>query len=259
MPNADVREAIARIHKDPGLFRLAVCVPSGDEWKASMGMSLAVMGVELCRTRIEGYSRQQVGFVNVRTSLIMQLRHTLVEKALIEFQATHLLFVDSDQVFPANAVHRLARPRKAVIGANIVTRKLPMVPCALGFDLKKLWTRPESTGLEEVASVGTGLCLVNTKVFADLDVPYFESYFSREANVFVGEDVDFCNKLRAKGHRIFVDHDLLKEIGHLGEFDYNFPVARGAGGSARCDEGGGVMPGNIANSSRKWKRLGPER
>lgn len=225
MPNADVREAIGRIHKDSGLFRLAVCVPSGDEWKAGMGMSLALLAVEFARQRIPGYERQQFAIANVRTSLLAQSRHSLVERALIGFQATHILFVDSDQVFPADAVHKLAKHGKMIIGANIVTRKLPMLPCATGMDFQKLWTRPESTGLQEVVSCGTGLLLVNTKVFAEIDIPWFETYYVKDSNVYVGEDVDFCNKARKAGFRIWIDHDLSKEIDHVGEFLYNFPVS----------------------------------
>jgi hypothetical protein len=190
-----------------------------------MGISMAVMAAHVALTPIPGYTRHQIAFANVRTSLIAQSRHSLVEQALIHFRATHILWIDSDQVFPADVIHRLAAHRKMYVGANIVTRKIPMVPSALGLNLEKLWTRPESKGLEQVASIGTGVALLNTKVFAELEVPYFESYFHKDFGRYVGEDVDFCNKMRAKGIPVFVDHDLSKDIEHLGEFAYSFPTA----------------------------------
>lgn len=220
---ADLCEAIDIIHSG-NKFNLAVSIASGDRWHSRFGISLANMSVQLASKRIPSYDRISMSYNMVSTSLLHQSRQLLVEKALIEAHATHILFVDTDQTFPADTVHRMAAHGKMVVAANIVQRKIPMVPCAIGFDGKRLWTKPHSTGLEEVQMAGTGLMLINTKIFKALSAPFFLQPFD-ETYGFTGEDTYFCNQLHKAGVKIWIDHDLSKEVGHLGEFEYTFPVA----------------------------------
>jgi hypothetical protein len=219
----DVCEAIDMFHSDRR-FNLSVAIASGDRWHSLFGLSLANMSVQMASKRLPTYENISMSYNMVSTSLLHQSRQLLVEKALIETHATHILFVDTDQTFPADTVHRLAAHGKMVVGANIVQRKIPMVPCAIGLDGKRLWTKPDSTGLEEVGMLGTGLVLINTKVFKALEAPFFLQPFDEKFG-FVGEDTYFCNKLREAGIKLWVDHDLSKEVGHLGQFEYTFPVA----------------------------------
>lgn len=216
-------DALDALHAD-GTFRLAVCFPTGDRVHTRFAMSLANLSVMMAQKRVASYARQQLVYVNVQVSNLHQARQLLIERALVEARATHILFVDGDQTFPPDTIHRLAAHGKMVVAANIVQRKIPMVPCAVGFDGKRLWTRPDSTGLEKVFMVGTGVMLLNTKIFKSLSAPFFLQPFTEELG-FVGEDTYFCEQLRKAQIPIWIDHDLSKEVGHLGEFEYNFPVA----------------------------------
>jgi hypothetical protein len=39
----------------------------------------------------------------------------------------------------------------------------------------------------------------------------------------MGEDVFFCKKARELGHKIYIDHDVSHEIGHIGTFEFGHP------------------------------------
>jgi len=106
-----------------------------------------------------------------------------VEEALIELHATHILFVDSDQSFPPEVVHILAASKKKVVGANVVTRMDPMLPCAVGLDGKKLWTRPDSHGIEEVSVCGTGVMLIDTRAFGSWRSPFLYKYMGKNRDL----------------------------------------------------------------------------
>jgi len=83
---------------------------------------------------------------------------------------------------------------------------------------QRIATRPDSSGLEAVDSVGLAVMLMRTDVVADLARPWFRHDY--EAGADVGEDVSFCRRLRLAGHEILIDHDLSKEIGHIGAYTY---------------------------------------
>ena len=60
---------------------------------------------------------------------------------------------------------------------------------------------------------------MRTDVVADLPRPWFR-HGQTDAGVDIGEDRMFCRALRAAGHEILIDHDLSKEIGHIGQYTY---------------------------------------
>jgi hypothetical protein len=39
-------------------------------------------------------------------------------------------------------------------------------------------------------------------------------------STYIGEDVFFCQKAAAAGFKIWIDHDVSKEIGHIGTFEF---------------------------------------
>lgn len=83
-----------------------------------------------------------------------------------------------------------------------------------------IWTMPESTGLQEIGSVGMGVMLIKKRVFAKLSEPWFETPWRHDKRGYIGEDVYFCNKARDAGFKIWIDHDVSKEIGHIGTFEF---------------------------------------
>lgn len=152
-------------------------------------------------------------------SVICQLRHNLVRNAL-NIGCTHLLFIDSDQTFPADTLHRLAAHRKPIVAANCTTRAEPVAPVAMGMDNKRVLSQGKQ-GLERVRQVGTGVMMVEANIFKRLKPPFFLNQWSEELNSYSGEDIYFCYKAKAElGVNVFVDHELSLEIGHIGQRIY---------------------------------------
>jgi hypothetical protein len=79
---------------------------------------------------------------------------------------------------------------------------------------------PESTGIEEVGSIGMGVMLIKRNVFEKLTEPWFETPWRTDARGYIGEDIFFCRKAQDAGYKIWIDHDVSKEIGHIGTFEF---------------------------------------
>ena len=83
----------------------------------------------------------------------------------------------------------------------------------------RIHTTPASTGLDVVDSVGLAVCLMRTDVVADLPRPWFRHGLTA-TGVDLGEDITFCRALTQAGHAIWIDHDLSKEVGHIGQYTF---------------------------------------
>jgi hypothetical protein len=156
-------------------------------------------------------------------TLICDQRDKLAKEA-IDCGADALLFVDSDMRFPADALLRLLAHDVPIVAANYTTRRVPPEPVAFErlATAEKLWTRPDSTGLEECAAVGMGLMLIRTDVLKAMEKPRFFIPYIAAIDGHWGEDVWFCNQARKAGYGTLIDHDLSKEVKHIGlrEYDY---------------------------------------
>ena len=58
-------------------------------------------------------------------------------------------------------------------------------------------------------------------LFKSLDPPYFNLEYLPEKDEFRGEDYYFFDHARAAGWDLYIDHDLSKEVYHMGSFAYN--------------------------------------
>ncbi|MHB0978392.1 MAG: hypothetical protein ACYC1K_03285 [Minisyncoccota bacterium] len=206
------------------IFNLAIAVPSGALWHADFSISLIMLMLALQKHAVPGYTDRSVRIINKRTSILPKSRHELIEDALKE-GCTHLLFVDTDQTFPAFLVHQLASHGKRVVGCNIATKSLPASPTARNFNLKwaggdVVYTDHDSTGLEQVWRLGCGVLLIDLSVIAQLRKPYFAVEWHEGMQDFVGEDWFFCQRLEEKAIPIYIDHDMSKQIGHIGNLTY---------------------------------------
>ena len=60
--------------------------------------------------------------------------------------------------------------------------------------------------------IGFGLLLTRISVFeGDYEMPLFAHH---DEHGYCTEDVTFCRKVRARGHEIWVDHDLSRDVRH---------------------------------------------
>lgn len=199
-------------------LRVAVCVPTHSSWQPEFGQSLCMAVADFLTSKFDNYE-PGVKLSVARGSLLCQQRTDLVEDALAS-KCDYILFVDDDMVFSQDTIQLLLEADKDIIAANCVTKTMPPVPTARSLPGKPIYTRPDSTGVEEVLTVGTGIMLIKSSVFAKLPKPWFSQPWLANGNQ-QGEDVYFCQKARAHGFSIYISHDVSKNVLHTGEFHYN--------------------------------------
>jgi hypothetical protein len=191
--------------------KLAIAVPAHDTVPALFANDLARLYAATCAA-LQG----RVTLATMIGTFVHQAREKLLHDVMEFWGATHVLWLDADMTFPADAALRLLAHERDVVAANYVTRVGRSRPTARRDG--QYVSSSDATGLEDVDHVGMGVFLMRTAIVADLPRPRF--WYSTETET---EDVYFCNLLRSAGHRIAIDHDLSKEVGHVGTHVYREP------------------------------------
>lgn len=209
-------------------IRVGVCIPSGQDWSADFGMCLVNLFAHVLTRPMKGVRQIHLTLFNERTSLLPKSRQGLLEKA-IAMNCDYALFIDTDQTFPSNLLYRLLSWDKSCVGCNIATKSIPASPTARSFSRAHpggdvVFSDPEKHGLEEVWRIGTGVMLVKLSTVKAMPKPWFSVTYRAEQAEFVGEDWFFCEQLEKLGCKIYIDHDLSREVGHVGNFTYSHEV-----------------------------------
>lgn len=139
-------------------------------------------------------------------------RNRLVAGAL---KADYLLFLDSDMELPVDLIDRLFAHKKDVVSALAFSRGYPHDPMTYREWKVGAYYRSRLTGgLIDVDATGCACLLIKTDVFNKIEKPWFDFsvYKGTECK---GEDIVFCEKLKAAGYEIFVDTGL--ECGHISD------------------------------------------
>lgn len=155
-------------------------------------------------------------YIPAKNGPIESLRNQMVENAL-QAGCTHLIMMDADQVYPKDTIPRLLAHNLPIVHA-VVHRRYPPFDSILyegalnGFTNK---TDYKDGDLIEVDACGTGCVLYQTKIFQEMDPPWFEFVQNpdKEKGGVVGEDIWFCHKARKMGYKIMVDTSV--KVGHL--------------------------------------------
>jgi hypothetical protein len=195
--------------------RLAVAVPALDHVSAYFANDLARMYAATCA------SVPMITLAMMVGTFVHQAREKLLHDVVSLWGATHILWLDADMTFPPDAALRLLKHDRDIVAANYVTRVAPSRPTAKRDG--QCISSVSATGLEAVDHVGMGVFLMKASVVASSPSPHF--WYSTPTET---EDVYFCNLLRAAGHRIWIDHDLSKDVGHVGQYTYREPRAHEA-------------------------------
>lgn len=222
-------------------LKVVVGIPSTQFWDADFAMCLIFMMAHFVQ-KVPGTKTQQVVLHNKRGSILSSMRQKILENA-IKNEATHLLFIDTDQTFPKDALHRLLAREKQVVACNIATKMLPSTTTARlrggnpGYGVP-LYTLKDSTGLVEVWRVGTGVMLIDLNVFKrqKMEPPWFTQRFSEHTGEYIGEDWALCERFENAGVKIYVDQDLSKEIGHRGMLEYGHDVVEVKDNVGSCEQ-----------------------
>jgi hypothetical protein len=184
--------------------KVAICIPVHGDTKALFTLSLA--GLLLASRDHE--LRVDMG----QGTILPDIRNGLVSRAKA-WEADYILWLDADHTFPEDSLLRLLAHRKPIAGCNYPRRRIPDAPTAVK-DGKPVFTTATSAGLEQVESLGLGVCLMETAVFDGLEQPYFGFALNSKGTGFVGEDVGFFRRVRVPP---FVDHSLSWQVGHIAD------------------------------------------
>jgi len=201
-----------------------VAIPSGDMVNADFMMSL----LQMCMVTM-GQGDVDVMVDNWKGSILPVSRESLINNAL-QRGATHVLFVDSDMVFPAETLLRLLSHDELVVACNCVTKRLPATPTARDYDPMdqggsvvyppESWS-PGDPDLREVWRIGTGVMMLDCSLFEDLPKPWFPIVWDDALQTYRGEDWSFCENLQAKEIPIYIDVPLSYAIKHQGKLDFD--------------------------------------
>jgi hypothetical protein len=85
----------------------------------------------------------EMAVLNHKTSMLWAARQHFGEMAL-KYSFTHLLFIDTDQSFPASVVARLLTHQRAVVACNIATKVDPPMETACKGSTKPASSSPAS-------------------------------------------------------------------------------------------------------------------
>lgn len=152
---------------------------------------------------------------------LTKARNCLAEMAT-DRQADYLLWIDADMNLtnpdPVKALELLlddVQTEGFDIVSGLYTDKRWRKPCALSLHPEKgsFYEYDDlKNALVEVDAVGLGFCLVDARVFAEVEYPWFKC----DSRVEPGEDIYFCEKAREKGFRVWVDGRV--RLSHIGLF-----------------------------------------
>ena len=202
------------------MFNVAVLSPSSGKCEFRYAQSLAGLVLYFCTHAIEkGVAEQGIQVVGQQSFSTSCNREMLIDWAITK-DFSHVLFIDDDMEFEPSVLHDLAARKLDFVVCNYPRKKIPIEYISVNLEGKELPTHREMVGLEEAMQVGFGMALIGMKVVKEIDKPRFPLPFNVQTGDYGSEDYWFCRKARAKGYKIFVDHDASKKVGHIGSYTF---------------------------------------
>ena len=135
------------------------------------------------------------------------LRNDIVEKALA-IGATDLIMMDTDMVYDPKTITSLLSHNLPVVGALCFRRYPPFDSIMLRiidecrYESIDDW---EEGALVEVDATGAGCLMFDMAIFRKMPYPWFRFQKNPDNGMVIGEDIGFCQDLKAAGYKIFVD------------------------------------------------------
>ena len=150
--------------------------------------------------------RPDFTFIHADNGPIDVLRNDIVDRA-IAVGATKLIMMDSDMIYHPKTITSLLSHHLPIVGALCFRRYPPFDSIMLrvngdGYESVNEWEVDE---LVEVDATGAGCLMFDMEVFRKMPKPWFKFLKHPDTGAVIGEDVGFCQDLKAAGYRIFVD------------------------------------------------------
>lgn len=146
---------------------------------------------------------------------IADARNAIVEQAQAA-GVKWLLMCDTDQLYPEDTFTKLLGNGLDVCGVAVHRRWAPFDRIFYRGEIGKYKNVEDEEAFSgeiiEVDATGTGCMLINMEIFDEIEYPWFFFSVGREGKA-VGEDINFCSKVRDTGRKIYVDTSI--EVGHL--------------------------------------------
>lgn len=142
--------------------------------------------------------------------LTIEDNRNLIAQSALDNGSEYLLFVDDDMVFKPTLLNDLLKHEKMVVGVNSKTRAGGNTVKLEGIRASLIPTKPFAC-----RALGTGLMLINTKVFHEFKRPWFTITRLPNGEPKEGEDISFCYKVKELGHEIWCDPTI--ETKHIGD------------------------------------------
>ncbi len=209
-------------------IKVMVACPCQSDVKAYFAYDLAqMMSYTSARYSSRGVI-EQLGLALQVGTYVHKARMALAHAALSK-GADYILFLDSDMRFPPDTLARLLARNLPMVGCNYVSRQYPIryigvetvADIETGEDGVQLKTLPSDEGVAECEALGFGVMLIRREVFEALPDPKEQPWWWYEwlpkQGKQIGEDVYFCRLVREAGISVHVDHDLSKQIKHIGD------------------------------------------
>jgi hypothetical protein len=215
-------------------MKVAICIPRYGDTKGEFTISLARMIAYSLSAPPPAGGALQIEIFSASSSDLPANRTELLKRA-IGWHARYLLWLDSDHVFPPDTLLRLLRHKLPVVGCNQPRRSLPTGPVAVRLneagEMEHVWTTAalaKAGAVEEVYHVGLALCLIDmnilhaVKAHVEKSVGWanwepFDRKLLEGSSARMGEDVSFFRELTAAGIKVYIDHGLSWEVGHIAE------------------------------------------
>lgn len=194
--------------------RVAICIPARDQMHTATAFCLFNLAQFLNKQGIDSKL-----FISAGT-LIANQRHELVMAAK-EWQATHVMFIDSDITFESHHVTALLNHDEDIVAAAYSKRVAPFITTAwYHIDQWDTWVRcyDLEADLVQVDAIALGFCLIKTEVFDTLALPWFQLGFYN--GQYTGEDIEFFRNVKSMDIPVWLDVNVTKELGHLGTLEF---------------------------------------
>lgn len=194
------------------MIKVGIGIPTAGSIKADMAYALFRAMIRLYKADI------LFSLLFTQGSYIHTNRERLVKKAQSE-GCTHILFVDDDMFFEADAPQRLLARDKDIIGVHYNIRKNPPTSTVrMDAEKKAHIAEVAPDGLTTCDAAGTGFMLIKLSVFDKLSHPWFFYECDNEGELRTSEDYWFCKKAKDAGFEIWVD--LTIPVKHIGDHKY---------------------------------------
>lgn len=188
-------------------MRVLIGCPSGDMRYGSM---------DDCKDAMVWHTKRvmpgiELGWKPRQSSVPSQNQNKVFWEALEE-GADYVMLIDSDMMFPPDALIRLLNHGLSFVAGVYRFRGPPFGIAAAPLD----GTRLAKTGIVSMAHVASGFILVRRDVLNAVGYPWMEEVYGNSPAELVGHDVQFCRKVREAGFDVYADMDLSARIYHLG-------------------------------------------